>query len=102
MTSRFNVGDRVRIDTRSEPRHHRVPAFVKGREGIIERVCAAHPPPERVAKADPDGDVFTVYRVRLMQKDLWPDYIGPHGDSLEIEIFEHWLEAVNGDDRHAA
>lgn len=94
MSARFDVGDRVRIDTRSESRHHRVPAFVKGREGVIERVCLAHPEPEKVAKADPDGKVFTVYRVRLMQRDLWPDYAGNDDDSLEIEIFEHWLEAA--------
>ena len=22
----------------------------------------------------------------------WPDYAGPPGDTLEIEIFEHWLD----------
>jgi len=94
MSARFKTGDRVRIDTRSEARHHRVPAFVKGRAGIVERVCLPHPQPEKVAKADPDGEEFTVYRVRLMQNDLWPDYAGPANDSLEIEIFEHWLESA--------
>lgn len=94
MNARFNVGDRVRIDTRAEPRHHRVPAFVKGHTGTIQRVCLAHPQPEKVAKADPDGETVMVYRVRLMQHDLWSDYDGPANDTIEIEIFEHWLESA--------
>ena len=28
-----------------------------------------------------------------MQKELWDDYEGKPEDSLEIEIYEHWLEA---------
>lgn len=94
MSARFKSGDRVRIDSRPEPRHHRVPAYAKGREGVVERVCRAHPQPEKVAKADPDGETVTVYRVRLNQADLWPAYAGPASDTLEIEIFEHWLDSA--------
>lgn len=92
MSARFQAGERVRIDTRAEPRHHRVPSFVKGHAGIVERVCGANPLPEQVAYADPDGETRTVYRVRLNQRDLWPDYGGAANDTLEIEIFEHWLK----------
>ena len=35
---------------------------------------------------------MTLYRVRLHQRDIWPDYDGGADDDLEIEIFEHWLE----------
>jgi nitrile hydratase len=35
-----------------------------------------------------------IYRVRIPQTELWPDYAGTAADKLEIEIFEHWLQAA--------
>jgi hypothetical protein len=32
--------------------------------------------------------------IRFQQRELWPDYRGPAADSLELEIFENWLEAA--------
>lgn len=93
MSAQFGAGDRVRIAARFDKRHHRVPAYVKGHAGTIERVCLAQPQPELAAYHKLDEPRETVYRVRLNQIDLWPDYRGADGDTLEIEIFEHWLEA---------
>ncbi len=92
MSARFTPGQRVRIDTRFEERHHRVPAYVKGHAGIIERVCHAVKQPELAAYHDPGEPLLPVYRVRLNMDDLWPVYDGPASDTLEIEIYEHWLE----------
>ena len=93
MTARFAVGDRVRISQRYPSEHHRVPNYVKGARGEIERVCDAFGQPESLAVGG-DGEPFqTLYRVRLQQKQLWPGYDGTHRDTLDIEIFEHWLEA---------
>lgn len=89
--SRFDVGDRVCIDARSEPRHHRVPAYVKGHCGEVVRVCAEQGRPEDLGYGICDGERVSVYRVRLRQSDLWPDYPGPSRDTLDIEIYEHWL-----------
>lgn len=97
---RFAVGQRVRIADRAEPCHHRTPAYVKGREGVVERVCQAHPRPEVVGYFDRDDVALPVYRVRLAQRDLWPDYPGPPQDTLDIEIFEHWLEPAQGTGGH--
>ena len=92
--ARFGIGDRVRILDRNTPAHHRVPRYVKGRQGEIERVCAAFGQPESLA-AGGDGQPFqTLYRVRLQQTDLWSDYAGNPADTLEIEVFEHWLEGT--------
>jgi nitrile hydratase subunit beta len=30
--------------------------------------------------------------VRFPQKRVWPDYDGAAGDTIDIEIYEHWLE----------
>ncbi len=90
--SRFQVGARVRIDDRTEARHHRVPAYVKGHCGEVVRVCRSQEYPETLAAGQLGGREVPVYRVRLRQDELWERYQGAPQDSLDIEIFEHWLE----------
>ena len=90
--SRFAIGDRVRIDDRLETRHHRVPAYVKGQAGTVVRVCRSQGRPEVLSREDSDTVSVPVYRVRLAQPELWPGYSGSRRDTLEIELFGHWLE----------
>jgi len=89
----FQVGQRVRIADRTPPVHHRVPAYVKGHEGVIERVCGLHGEPEKFIRGD-GKPLQRIYRIRIPQNRLWENYDGPGGDKLEIEIFEHWLESA--------
>lgn len=92
--ARFKKGDQVRISDRDESRHHRVPAYTKGHVGVIERVCHAQGQPELLALGESGEPRQPVYRVHLDQNRLWPGYDGPARDSLEIEIFEHWLDSA--------
>jgi hypothetical protein len=89
----FHVGQRVRIADRTPPVHHRVPSYVKGISGVVERVCGLHGEPEKFIRGNGEPR-RRIYRVRIPQNDLWPDYTGTADDKLEIEIFEHWLEAT--------
>lgn len=89
----FQVGQRVRIADRTPPVHHRVPSYVKGHVGSIERVCGLHGEPEKFIRGDGKPE-RRIYRVRFPQKELWRDYEGTDHDKLEIEIFEHWLEVA--------
>ena len=92
-TPRYQVGQAVRIADRHPDVHHRVPDYAKGQIGVIERICAEHGRPETFVRGD--GEPRTrLYRVRIAQSDLWADYAGHTRDCLDIEIFEHWLEAV--------
>ena len=88
---RFKIGDRVRIDDRTPPIHHRVPGYAKGQVGVIERVCGLHGEPEKFIRGDGEPR-RRIYRVRIPQQELWHPYTGTDHDKLEIEIFEHWLE----------
>jgi len=92
VKARFRLGERVRIASRACAAHHRTPAYAKGRTGTVERVCGAFGRPEALATGGDGGPLQTLYRVRLRQADLWPGYRGRPGDTLEIEIYEHWLE----------
>ena len=89
----FQVGQRVRIADRTPAVHHRVPSYVKGKVGLIERVCGLHGEPEKFIRGD-GKPAQRIYRVRIPQQDLWQEYSGTARDKLEIEIFEHWLERL--------
>lgn len=92
-TPRFSVGQAVRIADRTPKEHHRVPDYAKGQVGVIERICGEHGRPETFVRGD--GEPMTrLYRVRIPQHQLWDDYTGQKNDCLDIEIFEHWLEAA--------
>ena len=53
--ARFQPGDRVRIEDRDPPVHNRVPRYVRGRIGVIERVCGAFGQPELLAYGGADA-----------------------------------------------
>lgn len=90
--AKFEAGQRVRIADRTPPVHHRVPTYAKGKTGVVERVCGMHGEPEKFIRGD-GLPAQRIYRVRIPQHELWKGYAGTAGDQLEIEIFEHWLEA---------
>jgi hypothetical protein len=95
MTPRFQPGDRVRVDDRAQPGHVRTPHYVRGKEGTIERIVGSFPNPEQLAYGLPGLPYKVLYRVNFRQGDLWNDYEGKEDDSLEIEIYEHWLDAAH-------
>jgi nitrile hydratase subunit beta len=93
---RFNVGDRVAIKRAFPPGHRRTPYYVRGKVGVIERICGAFPNPEELAYGFDGRPAKVLYRVRFEQKHVWPDYRGPARDTVDMEIFEHWLAPASG------
>ncbi|MGB8840419.1 MAG: SH3-like domain-containing protein, partial [Aliidongia sp.] len=74
------------------PGHIRTPFYSRGQAGRIERLCGAFPNPEELAYNRPGLPRQPLYRVRFRQCQLWPDYAGAVADTIEIEIYQHWLE----------
>ena len=93
----YAPGDRVRILDLGKPGHVRTPTYVRNKIGVIERYCGAFENPEERAYGRWGLPPIPLYRVRIAQDDLWPDYDGPPGDALEIEIYDHWLAPANED-----
>lgn len=89
---RFRVGDRVRVKAVYPPGHRRTPFYIRGKCGVIERICGAFPNPEELAYGFDGEPRKVLYRVRFAQKHIWPHYQGPDHDVLELEIYEHWLD----------
>ena len=92
MQARYKVGEKVRVMKAYPPGHIRTPFYIRGHTGTVERVCGAFPNPEELAQMRDGLPAQPLYRVRFRQKDVWPEYRGPEGDVVEIEIYQHWLE----------
>jgi nitrile hydratase len=91
--SRFAVGDRVRVRRLFPPGHVRTPYYIRGKAGVVERVLDEFPNPELAAYGKA-GPVQRLYRVRFRQNEVWTDYAGPESDTVDVEIYEHWLEPL--------
>jgi nitrile hydratase len=92
MSFRFAVGERVKVKRTHPPGHRRTPFYIRGKTGVVERHAGAFPNPEELAYGFDGLPARPLYRVRFRQKDIWPRYDGPEHDTLDLEVFEHWLE----------
>jgi nitrile hydratase len=88
----YAVGDRVRIKDLGKPGHVRTPLYVREKTGVIDSYVGQFENPEERAYGRVGREHIPLYRVRLKQRDLWPDYAGPERDTLVLEIYDHWLE----------
>jgi hypothetical protein len=91
MSAAFNTGDKVRVIITHPPGHRRTPYYIRGKIGEIERVCGAYPNPEELAYGFDGLPKKTLYRVRFRQKEVWSEYNGPEADTVDVDIYEHWL-----------
>lgn len=92
MSARYAPGDRVSVRRAYPPGHVRTPHYIRGKTGVIERICGSFANPEELAYGRYGAHAQTLYRVRFPQAEVWPDYRGPRADTVDIEIYEHWLD----------
>lgn len=82
---------RVTVKSLMPPGHVRTPHYLRGKTGVIERNLGAFPNPENLAYGQP-APARALVRVRFTMADIWgPETENPH-DTLDAEIYEHWLE----------
>jgi nitrile hydratase len=92
MAPRFRPGDSVRVRRAFPPGHVRTPIYIRGASGVIERDCGDCVNAEERAFGRSGLPELPLYRVRFKQREIWPDYQGAEGDSIEIELYANWLE----------
>jgi nitrile hydratase len=92
VAARFNPGDRVRVREMFPLGHVRTPWYIRGCSGVVERLCGAYANPEELAYHRSGLPAQPLYRVRFLQRDIWPDYAGSATDTVDLEIYQHWLE----------
>lgn len=94
---RFEVGDRVRVVDLGKPGHVRTPDYILGRTGEVIQRCGMFLNPEDLSVGITHGPVVALYRVRFAMTEVWPDPPRHPGDTLCIEIYDHWLERAEED-----
>jgi nitrile hydratase len=92
MSAAFTAGDRVHVRRADPPGHLRTPFYVRGLSGVVERYLGDFANPEELAYGRSGLPKQPLYRVRFRQADVWPKYAGPPSDTVDIEIYQHWLE----------
>lgn len=85
--------ERVRVRAMMPPGHVRAPAYLRGKEGVIERPLGAFHNPEQLAYGL-SADKKPLYRVRFRMAELWGDAAENPNDTLDAEIYDHWLERL--------
>ena len=94
-TPSFRPGDPVRILTHSPIGHYRVPTYLRGTTGVVERVIEpAAVDNEEEGYGRNAGSKRHYYRIAVPMRTIWPDYAGSPRDGLRIEVFETWLERI--------
>lgn len=88
----FAIRDRVRVRDAWPPGHIRTPAYIRGHTGEIVASLGTFPNPEEIAYRRSGLPAQALYRVRFRQHEVWPHYAGPAVDTLDVEIYQHWLE----------
>lgn len=88
--ARFKIRDRVRMRNIHPTTHTRLPRYVRGHVGVIERVHGTHVFPDSVVRGEGENPQW-VYTVRFDSSELW----GPDADptvKISVEAFEPYLD----------
>jgi len=92
---RFQPGDAVRVKRGEAPGHIRTPWYLRGRTGRVERICGDFANPEELAYHRDGKPLRPLYRVRFSMAELWGADVERPDDTVDVEIFEHWLERAD-------
>ncbi len=95
MTEAFEAGAKVKVARANPPGHRRTPYYVRGKTGVIERCCGQFRNPEELGYGFDGEPRKRLYRVRFRQIDVWPAYEGSGEDTVDVDIYEHWLSPAD-------
>ncbi len=91
----FHPGEHVRVAERFPLGHYRVPLYLRGKVGVVERLVQPAVDNEEEGFGRNAGLKRHYYRIAVPMFEIWPDYAGARQDRLLIEVFETWLERVS-------
>ena len=86
----FKLGDKVRTRNINPLTHTRLPRYVRGHSGVIERINGCHVFPDSAAHDQGDNPQW-VYTVVFDGRELWGEGADPTL-KVSIEAFEPYLE----------
>ncbi|HEY2782578.1 MAG TPA: nitrile hydratase subunit beta [Steroidobacteraceae bacterium] len=89
--ARFSIGDRVHTAEHASQHHTRLPAYARGKLGVIEKIHGAHVFPDTNAHGMGEAPQW-LYTVAFAEKELWGDAKPLQGSIISIDAFEPYLE----------
>jgi nitrile hydratase beta subunit len=89
--ARFVVGQRVRTRRDAAPHHTRLPGYVRGKCGRIERLLGAHVFADTHAQGQGEQPEW-LYSVAFTEEELWDARAARQGLSVAIDAWEPYLE----------
>ena len=91
----FRVGDQVRVCQEITTGHTRIPSYVRGRVGIIERHHGAHVFADRNALGRREAE--HLYSIRFSSREIWHEKAGEDANfGVRVDLWEPHLEQVGG------
>lgn len=88
------MGSCVRVRNDMPPGHIRTPAYLRGKCGVIERTLGPFANPEQLAYRH-SGVPLALHRVRFTMAEVWGAAAETPTDTIEAEIYAHWLEPAD-------
>jgi nitrile hydratase subunit beta len=89
--ARYAVGDRVRT-VGAQPAHHtRLPAYARGKFGVVELVHGAHVFPDTNSQGLGEFPQW-LYTVAFDEKELWGAHRPQQRSTISVDAFEPYLE----------
>ena len=89
---RFAPGDRVRVTTEHVPGHVRMPAYIRGKCGVVVSESPAYPFPDAHAHGVKAADEPT-YDVRFSTDELWPN-AAADAAFVHVGVFQSYLQRL--------
>lgn len=90
---RFRPGERVRVKFDFVPGHVRMPAYVRGKSGVVMHETPPYPFPDAHAHGVRADDEPT-YDVQFRSEDLWPN--SADKALIHVGVFQSYLERMEG------
>jgi nitrile hydratase len=88
---RFAVGGRVRTRSDIAPHHTRLPGYLRGKLGVIERVHGAHVFADSNAQGLGEAPQW-LYNVVFDERDVWGGDAPEQGFKVSIDAWEPYLQ----------
>lgn len=95
----FREGQVVRVKSdqiasRWRKPHLRTPGYLFGAVGVVESCNGSFGDPEFLAFRGDASCTQPLYTVLFKQTAVWPEYDGSAEDTVSVEVYQGWLEAV--------
>jgi nitrile hydratase len=87
----IQVGDRVRVKDNFVPGHIRMPAYIRGKEGVVVGVSPAYPYPDAHGHGL-ESAWQRSFDVRFSSRHLWPD--GAEDAEVQVGVFHSYLQRL--------